>query len=292
MNPSTYNWIRRLVRSHSGSVGNSRIGRQVIEQYQCGRINGNQLIFSPQDKSDLRQRILSEFGVDPFITDALPKSRSETAKIHRNEKLSNTPVSHDHVLINCPNGIIQLNRQQIDLANRFISSAGILCLASAIDSIQHPAIVVVENLEIMQLCHRLALPDDCRNALWLYRGDHKTGARINACYQLLQQFGTNKTVIAFTDMDPKGLEIALTLPYAQYWLGPQSSSWLNCLSSQYANAEGYDSQAQAMKFLLTRQDLSIPLQNLIRTMQDKRSSFRQEHLYAHKIQLEKIKLYF
>lgn len=294
MNPSTFNWISHLIRNNPTKTSSpkiSRIGQQVIADYQCGQVNGNRLYFSPQDKSKLRQHIISEFGVDPFTSNKLPKSRTEIAKIHHNEKLSNTPISHDHILVNSPNGSIQLNQQNILLTNQHVPSAGLLCLASGIQHINHNAIVVVENLEIMQICHQLALPDECQNALWLYRGDNKTGARVNACYQLLKQFGQSKLIIAFTDMDPKGLEIALTLPYAKYWLGAQQSTWIDCLSSQYGNTEGYDKQANSMKYLLNQQNLSIPFQALIKLLHDKRSSIRQEHLYAHQISLDSIKLH-
>ncbi|QCW82210.1 hypothetical protein [Methylotuvimicrobium buryatense] len=59
-----------------------------------------------------------------------------------------------------------------------------------------------------------------RRALWAYRGDPKTGSKINVCHDFVDRFGADKTVVVFSDMDPKGLEIALTMPHANYWLGP------------------------------------------------------------------------
>jgi hypothetical protein len=148
-----------------------------------------------------------------------------------------------------------------------------MCLSSGITQIDHDAIVVVENLAIMQLCSRFKLPDVCRNALWIYRGDNKTGARIDACHDLVIRFGNNREVVVFSDMDPKGLEIALTIPHADYWLGPEPSTWDDCFKSDYASRSGYDKQRAAMAFLLNKRDtglLSEPFTDLVSRMEDER----------------------
>jgi hypothetical protein len=75
----------------------------VIDRYQSGCIQNNKLIFTAEEKTSLRRKIIQEFNVDPFETDQLPVSRLEVAKHHHNEKLAKNPVSHDHILLNCPN---------------------------------------------------------------------------------------------------------------------------------------------------------------------------------------------
>ncbi len=291
MNRKTFKWVSDLVKTSPGETttrSKSEIGCFVIDRYQAGRIQNNQLIFTAQHKAALRQKIIQEFNLDPFETDQLPAGRLEMAKHHNNEKLARNPVSHDHVLLNCPNKILRLNHQNINLQTEFIPNAGVMCLSSGITQIAHDAIVIVENLAIMQLCSTLQLPSLCRNALWVYRGDHKTGAKINACHDLVIRFGNNKHVIVFSDMDPKGLEIALTMPYANYWLGPEPSTWNDCFKSNYASRSGYDKQGAAMAFVLDKRDtglLTEPFGDLVTRMEKERSSYRQEHIYAHSIGL-------
>lgn len=297
MNRKTFKWVSDLVRSHPGETtirAKSEMGCLVIDRYQAGRIQNNKLIFTPQDKTSLRRKIIQEFDLDPFDTDQLPASRLETAKHHHNEKLAKNPVSHDHVLLNSPDNTLKLNNQSIQLQTEFIPNAGMMCLSSCITQIGHDAIVVVENLAMMQLCSTFKLPPLCRNALWIYRGDHKSGAKINACHDLLNRFGVNKDVIVFSDMDPKGLEIALTIPHAGYWLGPASRAWDNCFKSKHASRSGYDKQGIAMAFLLNKRDtgfLSEPFRELVSRMENERSSYRQEHSYAHDVHLSLLPIF-
>jgi len=116
----------------------------------------------------------------------------------------------------------------------------------------------------------------------------KTGARIDACHDLLNRFGVNKEVIVFSDMDPKGLEIALTIPHADYWLGPDQSTWNNCFKSKQASRSGYDTQGVAMAYLLKECDkefLAESFKQLVLQMKKERSSYRQEQGYAHDVHL-------
>ena len=291
MSRDVFNWVSNLVTtkpSQPTTRARTEIGQLVIERYHCGRIQNNKLLFTAQDKFKLRSKLKSEFGFDPLFTKQLPDDRLEVAIHHDNEKLAKLPPSHDHILINSPSGILQLNKQQIQLHSEQLPNAGMMCLSSGINHIEHGAIVVVENLPIMQLCPSFLLPHLCQNALWIYRGDYKSGAKASACYDLLKRLGKDKEVIVFSDMDPKGLEIALTIPYAKYWLGPETDVWTNCLQSRYSSPSGYDSQSKAMKYLLDKintDTFSEPINDLITQMGTERSSYRQEHMYVHNIPL-------
>jgi hypothetical protein len=291
MNRKLFSWISQLVKNSPGQTtirSSSKIGLSVIEHYGYGRSQNNRLIFTAKDKNALRLQIKRELNIDPFDTEQLPDSRVDIAEFHDNEKLAKNPVSQDHILVNCPTGVVQLNNQKIHLHSDIIASVGFMPIASAINQINHDILVVVENLAIMQLCRHMTLPALCQNALWLYRGDHKSGAKAEACYDLLNRFGQDKEVIVFSDMDPKGLEIALTIPHANYWLGPETDTWIDCLKSRHASRTGYDIQTKAMKYLLDRSDadsLSKPINDLILLMRTEHSSYKQEHLYAHNIPL-------
>jgi len=290
MNRKIFSWVSGLVTTNPGETSNRRksaTGCFVMERYQCGRIRNNELIFTAEDKISLRRQIIQEFKLDPFDAE-LPADRIEVANLHNNEKLAKNPVSHDHILLNCPNKTLKLNGRTIELQTEFVPNAGMMCLSSGINQLDHDVIVVVENLPIMQLCGTFKLSSFCRDALWVYRGDHKSGARVDACHALLNRFGSNKTVVVCSDMDPKGLEIALTMLHAQYWLGPELSTWDDCFNSGYASRSGYDKQSDAMAFLMKTHDaglLTEPFSELVLRIQKERSSFRQEHGYAHNVNL-------
>jgi len=291
MNRKMYQWISELVRHQPEQTTErawSEIGRAVRERYQCGTVRNNKLHFTSQDKFALRSEIKKELGIDPFETYQLPDSRLQIAEYHDNEKLAKNPASHNHVLVNSPSGTLNLNGRNIQLHTDVVPAAGMLCLSSEIKHIDHSAIVVVENLSIMALCNMLKIPAQINSALWIYRGDHKSGAKIDACHALLNRFGNDKEIIVFSDMDPKGLEIALTIDNARYWLGPEPNAWRNCLKSKVASRSGYDSQGVAMNYLLKQHDagsLSEAFKELISLLNTERSSYRQEHMSAHNIPL-------
>lgn len=290
MDRQIYDWISKLIRDKPDQPTSrpiSSMGQQVQAHYGCGYVSNDKLIFNAEDKRRLRQRVKDEMGRDPF-TEQLPAGRLEMAKYHANEKLAVKPAGDGQLLLNSADGIIRVNGAQIQLHPESIMTAGLLCLSSCINTLEHDTIVVVENLAIMPLCHSWQLPLSDRQALWVYRGDHKSGAKAEACCDLLQRFGAGRTVVVFSDMDPKGLEIALTMPHARYWLGPESSAWNGCFGSAYASRSGYDKQSDAMASLLKKCNAGIladPFNDLVLRIKNARSSYRQEHAYAHNVNL-------
>ncbi|MGR9046669.1 MAG: DUF7281 domain-containing protein [Gammaproteobacteria bacterium] len=291
MNRQLFKWISELVADTPNQTTERRVssqGKSVLERYHCGYLKHNRLVFTAQDKLLLRQRVKEELGLDPFTTRELPDDRLEMAAFHANEKLASKPAGHDHLLLNSPNGNLRLNGENIALQPLKLPTAGLMCLNSGITTVEHTALVVVENLAMMQVCTTLALPPAAQNALWIYRGDHKSGAKADACREFVERFGADKDVIVFSDMDPKGLEIALTMPHVDYWLGPQPESWDSCLNSRQANRDGFDLQRGAMAYLQRVKDsgeLSPVLTNLLACLKQHRSSYRQEHMASHAIAL-------
>jgi hypothetical protein len=285
-----FQWVSALVRDKPDQATSrpiSPMGQQVLVRYDCGYIRNNRLVFNAEHKRRLRQRVKDEMGLDPF-TEQLPDNRLEMAQYHANEKLAAEPAGNDQLLLNSADGVVRVNNAQIRLHPESLKTAGLLCMNSSINTVEHRTIVVVENLDIMPLCHSWQLPLQDRQALWVYRGDHKSGAKAEACRDFLQRFGKDRTVIVFSDMDPKGLEIALTMPHAQYWLGPESSAWDGCFKSDSANCSGYDAQSDAMAFLIKTHDaglLTEPFSELALRIRNERSSYRQQHVYAHNVNL-------
>jgi hypothetical protein len=260
-----------------------------MTDYGCGYVSKSNAIFSVEDKRRLRRQVIDETGLDPYMIEQLPDDRLEMAKYHRNEKLAAKTAGNDHLLLNSADGVLRINGIEMPLYPESIGAAGLMCLNSGIRSVEHDTVVIVENLAIMSLCHGWQIPAIDNHSLWVYRGDYKTGATAGTCCDFIERFGGGKTVIVFSDMDPKGLEIALTVPFAKFWLGPGEAFWRSSLHSEFANRIGFDVQSEAMDYLLRQLDsslLSEPFKGLISAMREARSSFRQEHAYSHNVPLE------
>lgn len=287
-----YQWISALVRDKPDQDSKRRtspLSQEVMTRYGCGYVSKNNAIFSAEHKRRLRQQVIDELGLDPYMIEQLPDDRLEMAKYHHNEKLAAKTAGNDHLLLNSADGVLRINGLEMQLYPESISSAGLMCLNSGIRSVEHDTVVIVENLAIMSLCHDWQIPAIDNHSLWVYRGDYKTGATAGTCCDFIKRFGDGKTVVVFSDMDPKGLEIALTFPFAKFWLGPCEASRRQLLNTRYANPDGYDEQSAAVSYLLRQSDsnlLSEPFKDLISVIRDQRSSFRQEQTYSHGVPLE------
>ncbi len=93
-------------------------------------------------------------------------------------------------------------------------------------------------------------------------------------------------MIAFTDFDPAGLQIANTLPGVRYWLVPQLAltSPEQLLSIKQINSsDDFDKQAKQAKYLQT-----VELnrwQTLASLILKQRLSIKQQHLLSHGLEL-------
>ncbi|MEQ1528152.1 MAG: hypothetical protein ABL925_02470 [Methylococcales bacterium] len=61
------------------------------------------------------KQVIDACGIDPYTNSQLPDDRIEMAKSHSNEKLAGKPVSHDHLFLTCPTGVICVNGKHIQL---------------------------------------------------------------------------------------------------------------------------------------------------------------------------------
>jgi len=110
-----------------------------------------------------------------------------------------------------------------------------------ITQVEHDCILVTENYRCFdQLAHlNIKLNASFASPLIIYRGDRDY--RLDSCLQLFEQL--KKPVLAMTDLDPSGLMIAQSLPYAVALVAPELSiAELFLINSNTANSNLYTQQ--------------------------------------------------
>jgi hypothetical protein len=275
-----------LRKNQSGSVSFSKKYIQYLFfEYGFGRRVGDDLEFSTGDRLSLISKIKQERIQGSYldiVLDSYPvkKSRNAIAATDRDEKGNAYPVRQDYILINTLNSF-KLNKIESN-ASPF-TALGLTINAEHITSVEHKQIIFVENLEIMAVLSELNVPECLQDALWLYRGDKKEDNQTGKASEFFRRFiETSHQLICFSDLDPKGIEIALTSG-ASYWLTPDDSAVVN-MDLRGKEHKWFD-QEKAKKYILELPSLPSKCQIAFQQMQGHRKTLQQEHMFAHQIQL-------
>jgi hypothetical protein len=252
--------------------------------YGIGSLEGTLYYFDEKDKAQLIERVKEDHGVhlfrEPYPD---PKSRINNAQKNRNEKQNALTVTHDFVLINSLSSL-RLNKSITEKSP--INSLGSFICASEIKSIEHSHLVFVENLIVMANLPLLKIPESLKDALWLYRGDQKAQQNTGTANQFFKRFKKTNNLVCFSDLDPKGLEIALKSGATQ-WLTIADNSDL-CLDLQGVENEWFN-QKETIAFL-SKLQLSAHQKMLFEKMKQTQKTLKQEHMIAHSLNLDLFEL--
>lgn len=282
MKKGLYQFCLHNLRAFSGQLKCNASLKKLTEDYQFGTLKEGTLFWNEQDRDNLIARIKQETGLTLF-RDLYqpPQSRLQSAKTTRNEKQNSYPVSHDFILVN---SLTNLKLNQLQHETSPFSSLGIYIDASKIQSVEHKQIILVENLEVMACLKQLIIPSHLKEALWLYRGDLREQQTTSRAYQFLRSFKKTHQLICFSDLDPAGIEIALTCG-AHYWLTPVESAVI--INKQLLGDENeWFKQGKAITFLNKKEMLPDKCKNAFSLMRQYQKTLKQEHMLANQIPLE------
>lgn len=201
--------MQRLLERKAQSTPLSATARRLQEDLGIGRIHGKTLDLSERDRQEMRELLLAR-GYSARPAPLKDMSRSERlAFATPNEKAGGGPLKTGRVSMK------SLPSKTLNVAGRTLSLPDGCHVDSdwrrVANGIGHDSIMLVENYEVFDQLHELAfdLPDDCKNPLVIYRGD-KTESRLNNVKAFID--ASDLPVLAFVDIDPKGLHIAVGYP--------------------------------------------------------------------------------
>jgi len=304
MNKQLYNFAQVTIQNNrqGGQIRNTALAKKLNKDFGFGQIDlsNKYLTFELSNILDLSQKIQVSHGVD-IRNDPYPDktNRLKTAEKYRNEKDHSYAVSKDFILIN---SLSSLKVNQTSYPFSRLTSLGHYIKADEIQSVEHSAVVLVENLAVMANLDEIDLTTiksdiDLTQALWLYRGDVKAQQTSMTSYQFFRRFKNTIPLVCFSDLDPKGIEIALTST-ADFWLtlaetdkvnlpleGDEQEWYKQGASISFLNKQIQDSNHQVNK--ITKNQC---WQQVFATLLTHRKTLKQEHMLKHKLTLSLIEL--
>ena len=237
------------------------------------------LCFAPKDFELLRQSVLALMGLDLRQLDFNVDRMAMSAKSH-DEKLAKIRPEAEYVLMkylgfeSSPTGISTRTslRIPLDEAQKHCHELNVA------------AILVVENLDVFDVIHQACLPQDLTHVMVIYRGSgHHSPIGVR---HFLQAMADKLPIIAFTDLDPAGLQIAHTLMGVTHCLVPQLALTAPAellAIAQINSTDDFDKQAKQAKYL---QNAELKhWQKLAVWLNQHRISIKQQHLLAHGLEL-------
>ncbi|MFV0597661.1 Wadjet anti-phage system protein JetD domain-containing protein [Shewanella sp.] len=190
--------------------------RTIYRELEVGELDGAEkyLCFAPRDFELLRQGVLAKEGLDLLALD-FNLDRIAMSAQSQNEKLASIRPEAEYILLKYlgfespPMGISALASLRIPL-----DEAQNHCHEFNVN-----AILVVENLDIFDAIAQARLPAELSRVMVIYRGSgHHSPIGVR---QFLRAMAGKMPIIAFTDLDPAGLQIAHTLTGMTHCIVPQ-----------------------------------------------------------------------
>jgi hypothetical protein len=218
-------FLRDATRFELSAQG--KLGQKLREDYaDILLLQGSRLIFTPATKLRLRQALAKAEGFD--LLQGLPESvnRLEMATHHSDEKLADVAPEANFLLATSRTGLLLrrgLDKPTESHSNRSGPRAfslppglSVRLQVNDLDINGYDSIVVVENLQAFDHWHLARVADDLGKELVVYRGHDVTARAVLKLLSIAKPF-----IVAFTDLDPAGLQIACTLPHVSKLLVPE-----------------------------------------------------------------------
>ena len=268
------NLIANVLRKRIGKVPFSANWQKIFAELEVGDVDESSraLRFSAEQLHQLNQMSTVYFGSE-LLKDSFEGTRAEVAKHSRYEKLATISPDEQFVLL----------KPQLFYANLPLECSLRIPLAKVIQLLESQTtpithLVIVENLDAFDCWHHFSVDESLNNVLVVYRGHNGLAKGLSA---LLEQLPERITVVAFVDVDPAGIQIALTTPRVTQLLAPSIEA-LSSLVVTASSTEDYTAQYKQLKYISQQSNDWQAMQQFIIEYQ---VSIKQQHLLAHKLGL-------
>lgn len=268
------NLIANALRKRIGKVSFSANWQKIFAELEVGSVDesGRALLFSAAQLHQLNQMSMVYFGSE-LLKDSFEGTRAEVAKHSRYEKLAEIAPDEQYVLLKPQPFYMNL---PVEYSLRIPLANVIQLFESQTATITH--LVIVENLDAFDCWHQFSVDESFSNALVVYRGHNGLSKGLSVLLELLPE---SVTVVAFVDVDPAGIQIALTTPRVTQLLAPSIEA-LSSLVVTASSTEDYTAQYKQLKYIQHQSEEWQPLQQFII---EHKVSIKQQHLLAHKLGL-------
>lgn len=268
------NLISNALRKRSAKVPYNPNWQKIFAELEVGSLDesARSLLFSTVQLHQLNEMSTAYFGCS-LLTTSFEGTRVEVAYYSRDDKLASIKPDEQFLLIKPQPLFVAV---AAELALRVPLGQIIKLLESPDNTITH--VVVVENLDAFDCWQQFSVTADLSQALVVYRGHDALAKGVKA---LLQRLPNRIEVVAFVDVDPDGIQIALTIPKATQILVPDIQE-LSLLVKSSSYSKDFDKQHSAVSYMQKHPGHWHLLQQFII---ERRVSIKQQHLLAFEVPL-------
>jgi hypothetical protein len=189
------------------------------EDLNLGRVEDTKLYLVASKRGQLKTLLEKEYGPLDDIIEGKTVDRIEASGNQENEKDGTFGPTEFELRIKSHNNTVCINQQRYN----FPDHGSIIIDINRIKTVEHNAIVVIENLEAFKRWHSVNFDVTLRSlladAIVIYRGHNKA---LKCSGQFCEEFGQSKPVYVASDLDPAGINIALTTPRVSAVLWPSN----------------------------------------------------------------------
>lgn len=194
--------MQRVVKTRQKTVTATPLWRKLHVAFHLGIVNGNQLHFDIADLEKMREITRYKLSMDPLYMSA-EGDRIALAGITQNEKLSRAPIFASNIHVARANNLPIFT---LDGVSSTPNNAALTIMNGGLDLSRFNKVVLIENGSLFANWALLKLPEECADALLIYRGH---GAGIQTTYNLLRARPTTCILYGFFDFDPAGLAMSM-----------------------------------------------------------------------------------
>ncbi|WP_340677954.1 hypothetical protein [Paraglaciecola sp.] len=213
-----------------------------LEQHFDLYHNGKGFVFSPSNKVTLRKGI-EQLYPRLNLLEGLPSQQNRLAVVEyvNNDKLAGIRPNDQYVLATSQ-AAIKLLDSELSLP----AGVSLRLPLVAIDINQLESVIIVENQDVFDVWQQVNVAEKYHPSLVLYRGNEHSLSK--GLKTLLNQLLEHTEVLLFSDLDPKGLEMAYTISRVTGILAPSLDNIQNALMT-YSQAAVYLRQLDSVTFL-------------------------------------------
>ncbi len=268
------NLIANVLRKRIGKVSFSANWQKIFAELEVGDVDESSraLLFSAEQLHQLNQMSTVYFGSE-LLKDSFEGTRADVAKHSRYEKLATILPDEQYVLL-------KPQPFYVDLPLEYSLRIPLTHIIQLLESQTTPItqLVIIENLDAFDCWHQFSVDELLNNVLVVYRGHNGLAKGLSVLLELLPE---RVAVVAFVDVDPAGIQIALTTPRVTQLLAPSIEA-LSSLVTAASSTEDYIAQNKQLKYISQQ---SSDWQALRQFIIEHRVSIKQQHLLAHKLGL-------
>jgi hypothetical protein len=276
--------LETAYKKRSARVDFNANWRAIYRQLEVGLPDASEkyLCFQTQDFELLRAGVRTQSGLD-LMDLSFDMDRKAMARLSSQEKLARITPEADYLLLKFHHpGTLPLAQLPASLPPQTALRLPVSQALEWCQTCSPGAILLVENLDVFDAITEARLPAELGQIWVIYRGSGNHSPAGVKRFLNLQR--GRLPVVAFTDLDPAGLQIAHTTPAVSHCLVPQLALLepRQLLSMVQLNFQAdFDKQHRQVQYL---QDQAAALggwQGLAEWICSKRVSIKQQHLLAH-----------